>query len=529
MEEFEGKLYQELSEQHQRIDLFVKSKSGEITRRLDHLHKQIETLGRQGQYAVQRRISVRQLERYAKVEGEVLRVGEEIQSLVRFVGAQRLAIQKLLKKYKKWTGSSSLGLRFHREVFGRATSFSQKDFMPQLSQWTEVLANVRAPFDAGLTWQPKHPKLDKDNSPAFAQYPAIDPVKQHENFPPPLHEACSSASELQIIYTKGSDVDVDTALATLPLGSLAGKTAYWIHPDNLIETHILLLQYMRLRRRRDSSAASLCASPNSSRRDSTHGSLSGHEFGTKDEIGTIVCDDLQSFAERHNGATIDDIESRPGSIPEEAAASIRYLSTGEFTVVVGTANTKKSLRPKLNTGSIRKAKMKRKALRRLFEFDTSSTASQPTSPESPMDVEASNADWTTPQAYNGVQEWFQDHQDVKPLVHLQRRRTRFVGLANNEESGVWATLDTDISMKKSSQEDLITFTIPSARNGQGSIQFPYGVLEVRWEGKAGRDLVCALDDSHLVRTIDSSTLCSLLGNIYHRQKGSEDFHWKHTL
>ena len=34
LQEFEEELYAELYEQHQRIDLFVQSKSGEITRRL---------------------------------------------------------------------------------------------------------------------------------------------------------------------------------------------------------------------------------------------------------------------------------------------------------------------------------------------------------------------------------------------------------------------------------------------------------------------------------------------------------------
>ena len=505
---FEEELYQELFEQHQRIDLFVKSKSGEITRRLNHLHQQIGNLAWQGQCAIQRRTSVRRLEKCSKIEGEVLKVGEDIQSLARFVGAQRLAFQKLLKKYKKWTGSTSLGWRFRRDVLSRSTSFSQNDFTHQLHQWTEVLADVRAPFEAGLSYQPKSPKPRKDDPPARTLYPASGTTKEQCHVSRPLDDVYSTASELQDIYTTGSDVDVDTALAILPLGNRAGKTVYWIHPDNLIEIHILLLQYMRLRRRTGSSATSLCVSPESSRRGSVYDSPNGHNSNTKDEIGTIICDDLQSFAERHNSATIDDIESHPGSIPEEAAGSIRYLSTGEVTVVVGTAVTKTSPGPRQRIGSIRKAKIKRKALRSLFEFDTLSTASQSESSEPVVDGESAITDPTLPQAYRRVQEWLRDHQDVKPLVCLQRRRSRFVGLANNLASGAWATLDINVTMRKSSCEDLVEFTNPT-RDDVSSSTFPYGILEVRWEGKTGLDLVNALDDSHLVRIILSAHFTSL--------------------
>ena len=521
-EEFEGELYQELLEQHQRIDLFVKSKSGEITRRLNHLHKQVENLGRKGCCAIQKRISVRRLERYSKVEGDVLRVGEEIQSLARFVGAQRLAFQKLLKKYQKWTGSYSLGSRFYHEVLGRSTSFSQKDFTPQLNQWAEVLANVRGPFDAGLTWSPKDSKSDRENDPTPTRYPALGTQKQRWNASPPLDDVCSSVSELQDVCTDGSDIDVDTALATLPLGNSAGKTAYWIHPDNMIEIHILLLQHMRLRRKRSSSAASPSHSAESSRRGSIHDSPTGHDLSSKDEINTIVCDDLQSFAERHNGATIDDIESCPGSTPEEATASIRYLSAGEVTVVVGTASTKEPSRTQPGTKSIKKAKIKRKALRSLFEFDQPPTASQPESPTSPTNAEVSNTNWTLPQAFHEVREWFRGHQEVKPLVHLRHKRTRFVGLANYQESGIWATLDINISMWKTSPENLASFMSPSNRDDDFSEQFPYGVLEVRWEGKAGLDLVYALDDSHLVSIAESTEFTNF--NLIYRPREFEDFH-----
>lgn len=91
LQKFEDELYVELREQHQRIDLFVQSKSGEITRRLGmwsslrpscsllkilylvHLDKQIAQLEKHTSYSVQKQIPVRRLEKFAKVEEETLK------------------------------------------------------------------------------------------------------------------------------------------------------------------------------------------------------------------------------------------------------------------------------------------------------------------------------------------------------------------------------------------------------------------------------------------------------------------------
>jgi hypothetical protein len=98
LNEFEDELYAELSEQHQRIDLFVFSKSGEISRRLskslgiheargivarnwtgltrtslDHLDKQVIQLQGRSKTSARIRMSVKRLEKFSKVEGEVLK------------------------------------------------------------------------------------------------------------------------------------------------------------------------------------------------------------------------------------------------------------------------------------------------------------------------------------------------------------------------------------------------------------------------------------------------------------------------
>ncbi|KAI9822765.1 MAG: hypothetical protein M1832_002998 [Thelocarpon impressellum] len=152
LQAFEDELYGELVEQFQRIDLFVQSKAGEIQRRLDHLDKQIARLNKRDFPAGRQRISVRRLEKFSKAEEDVLRAGEEVRSLSRFIGAQRLAFHKLLKKYAKWTQSSSLLKRFLK-VLDQPASFSRRDLQPLVLQWTEVLAAVREPFKDGMAFK----------------------------------------------------------------------------------------------------------------------------------------------------------------------------------------------------------------------------------------------------------------------------------------------------------------------------------------------------------------------------------------
>ena len=508
LEDFEEELYAELLDQHQRVDLFVRSKSGEIKRRLDHWNKQLIQLEAQSQLARRKRISVRRLEKYSRVEGEVLKAGEDIQSLARYVGAQRTAFLKLLKKYKRWTGSSALGTRFQNEVLGRPRSFVQRDFSPLLAQWADVLAAVRAPFEAGLSW-----KFNNTNGATGGGLPSISQTGRSENLSKEPHhgrveskkdgQVATSAQELRTTFTTGSDVDVDTALATVPLGRTAGRAVYWIHPENLIQLHVVLLQYSRLRRRNaDASSPSSPMSPSSSRRGSVRGSFKGRLVGTDEEAGTIVCDDPSSFAKRRNNATISEIETLEGTVACGAAVSLRYSSSGEAVVTVESSTHAPNTSDMPSSPTMKKARMKRKALSQLFDREDQ-TSSGLQSHSGLKESKSFDQDFFT------VRQWLHDHQDIQPLVHLRYKRTRFVGLSNNEVHGTWAVLDKDISIRKSSVEDLDNLkTSPVTETGTSDL-FPYAVLEVRWEGGSQPDLVKTLDESHLV----SSSLVLLVA--YH--------------
>ncbi|KAK1750840.1 xenotropic and polytropic retrovirus receptor 1 [Echria macrotheca] len=139
---FEDELYRELCRQHDRVDMFVASKADEIARRLQHLSGQIRRL--LIHCAVRRnQISPKRQRRFAKYENELLQCGTDIQSLQRFVGAQVVAFRKILKKYRKWTGSSTLGSRFRDTVLSHPKSFTKRDFAPLATEQENLLAMLR--------------------------------------------------------------------------------------------------------------------------------------------------------------------------------------------------------------------------------------------------------------------------------------------------------------------------------------------------------------------------------------------------
>ena len=402
----------------------------------------------------------------------------------RFVGAQRTAFQKLLKKYKKWTSSSELGVRFRAEVLDRPTSFSKRDFEPLLTQWTEVLAAVRAPFTAGGNWHSglRNPGDGCQPDLSVQKKPLESPTKQANQ---EYAGNVNSVSELHSVWEDGSNIEIDTALAVLPLGRGATRAVYWVHPDNIVQLHVLLLQYTRLHKSNSINSPESPSSSRSSPRASFSNSFGRPASRTDEEVGVIVCDDLQRFSKNRSSETISITEDCPGTVAEKAAASIRFSPSGEAVIVVDTdagrpghwANWNEKHLPK-------KARFKRKHVCQLFE--------------------ASSVDRLAKDNGNDAKrvfEWLTQHREVQPLVQLLSKRTRFVGLRNNQDGGVWATLDKDVSMKICSSESLASgrglSTISEGGTAESEI-FPHAILEVRVEGEADSKLVEALNSSYLV-------------------------------
>lgn len=431
----------------------------------------------------------------------------------RFVGVQRLAFQKLLKKYKKWTSSSDLGQRFQKEVLDQPNGFIRKDFEPLLQQWAEILAAVRAPFKVGTNWQPK-PSEEPEHS-VEGEYSRRSRSAQCGPSQEPFrngHLSTSNAKDLHSVCETGSNLDFDTALAVLPLGSAANKAVYWVHPDNLIQVHIILLQHTRLlRAKNDASSPPDTASATSSRSGSINSRWGASNNRADEETGLIICDDLQRFATRQSGVTISDSENLLGNTSDKAAASIRYCSNGEVVAVIDTFDPTDN-----STGKgpkYERAKCKRKAVRQLFSSDPRPSFLRKHSGQSVVTSNVADNELDSAQKLEQMRAWFLNHKDVRPLVQLYMRRTRFVGLSNSEASGLWATIDKNVSMRRFPEEASISADDLFAAGEEGILgfeKFPHALMEIRYEGKIATDIIASLDESHLVRVPHTPMLLSIL-------------------
>ncbi|RMJ11783.1 hypothetical protein CDV36_008574 [Fusarium kuroshium] len=141
---FEDGLYMELGRQHERLHLFVCSKADEISRRLEHLAKSINRWASKPQNEMTEDSAIKHQRRFAKYERELLRCGGDIQALERFVKAQTVAFRKITKKYKKWTGSTTLGARLYENILSDPKSFTRRDFSPLQQRYDEITCTLHA-------------------------------------------------------------------------------------------------------------------------------------------------------------------------------------------------------------------------------------------------------------------------------------------------------------------------------------------------------------------------------------------------
>ncbi|KAL1639662.1 hypothetical protein SLS58_007721 [Diplodia intermedia] len=480
--EFEDQLFDILSGEHQRIDLFVRSKSGEIERRLNHVTKQINqfTLRERATSPTDRNISERRRQKYGKIEGDVLRAGEEVRSLARFVGAQRLAFAKLLKKYKKWTHSDLLEQRFKQEVLSQPGTFSQADLAPLLNYWSDTLHAVRESYQAGKA--PGTPRI------ALSDEDPVDPAGSADlkAVPSKIHAAAETANE----------VDLDTALATLPLGSSGARATYWVHTEQIVEIQILLLQTLRLFEGKFAKSQPTSPFETPKRRDSSE-RLDGLN-DRADDVGAIFIDDSERYAQQRSATTVEDAEETPGKPATRVLGSARWNAGGEAAVCVPCEFDEE------NSGTTVCAKLKRKHLSEFLTLDRPFHARRP-SGLSPIQEHASQSDVSERDPVDDLRAWLLSHREFCPIAEISAKRSRFVGMDNDSDHGVWAVLDREICLKAPKLSDLVESDWPKKAR-QDATAFPFAVLEVRCEGAQTNDLIRTLDHSHLTERIRGFSL-----------------------
>ncbi|OAG07297.1 SPX-domain-containing protein [Paraphaeosphaeria sporulosa] len=457
---FGGTFYRDLKAQHDRINLFVRSKSGEIQRRLEHIHKSLKRLQSRRAHGDQLPASI--VEKFAKIDADVNKAGEEIRALSRFQVAQRTGFRKILKKYKRWTKDAELERRFRSEVTSSPTSFYQLDLGYLLDQYIEVLGALRAHFDAANASESSNGV--KPSSPTGR-----------------IAQTCRDGSEL----------DFDVALSLTPLGSRGNRATYWIHPDHIVEAEVLLLQHMRLIAASSPPATRGSPEANPLRRISS--ATTDRFLGSEDGVGLLVLDHPESFAIKQNASSLGSGEDIAGTLQVNAAGNARWTSSGDAALAL---DLEKSPEDVLT------AKLDRK---HLPDFLDTSVALAELNIPSLQESDSSRPITDNSATVSTARNWLEGHKGIRPIVGISSKRTRLMGLHNNDSGGMWATLDRDVFMNSSLHKHLGNDDWMSAGRA-GSITFPHAILEIRKEGAHASALIQTLDRSHLVERVRGFSL-----------------------
>lgn len=437
-------------EQHDRITAFVKSKTGEIERRLDHANKQLQRIAAR-RPATGSSIPVGRLERYGRLESDVLQAGKEIKSLARFTTTQRTAFRKLLKKYKKWTGSTQLEDRFNKEVLGKSSSFTKYNLDKVLDAYSVTLHDIRALFEQRM----QHISSNDASNDAKA-------------LPQVSQQPMNITEQLLHAVDNGSKVSFDHAMATMPFGDRGTIAHYFVHPDNVVELQVLLLQHARYAM---SSARATSSSTPTSTSPSGDSQLNPKIAYPSLNRRQLIADDLDRFVEEQRTITVNQREHAKGSIPQKAKLCARWTEDEEALVAA-----------KIGKPTVTVAGMKRKHVSAFLDTQ------EPYPPRRASTVSKNESGTVSFEDAMNLRKWLADEKSIRPLATIASRRSRYLGLSNGVKNVVLSTLDTNIITSKPVAET----------SEEDSHQFPYAVLQVRQEGATVTDLTKVLDQSHLV-------------------------------
>jgi len=343
--------------------------------------------------APDRQIPIKRLEKYSRLENDILKTGEDIKSLARFTSTQRTAIRKLLKKYKKWTGSANLENRFREEVLDDPKSFTKLDLGSLLDDYSDTLLSIRSLYERRL-----------NQSAPFASL-AQPAMLTHQ----PAVERISS------VLTSKSKVAFDNAIATVPVGKQGSLAYYFVHSDNVVELQVLLLQHLRYYTPRSRTNSAVPSEP---------GSTDGIAKRDQDYF-SVVADDADRLARIESAITVDEREDTPGRSPQKAKVSIRWNMDEDAIVSVRDGSS-----------NIKSASLKRKSI------DASLTKDGNVSGRKDSVVASGDSDLQV------LRDEISEDSSVRRLYQISSCRSRFVGLNTGSLSSILATLDTNISLRK---------------------------------------------------------------------------------
>jgi hypothetical protein len=239
---FESRLYGELCAQHQRVGLFVVSKAGELERRLENTARSTQRIIALND---QDGIAPRRQRKLIKYERALLEIGADISALERFTNAQVEAFRKILKKYRKWTGSTDLGTRFREKILRSDNSFTRLRFDGLCARHDDILATLHGAV--GLDSDSSAPISPVQPSAAAAEAAAIppSPLERRARFDPdPV--ACTRGRYWNE-YDDGSDCGNDDEYVIYITPESDDDDDDWTIPGLAHLTSVLTLPYERAR------------------------------------------------------------------------------------------------------------------------------------------------------------------------------------------------------------------------------------------------------------------------------------------
>lgn len=449
----EDELFDILKAEHDNIALFLRSKNGEIERRLAYLDKSVRSAKRAAKlYSGRPSLQAR---KYQRLIHEAENIGEDVQALSRFAAVQRTAFRKILKKYRKWTNSDSLQRRLEEDVLSAGQlDLNLSDQMQHLSAQISVVKDLEA-------------DLMQDQS---SGGPGQNPARVDKNLESPVAQITKASQSSSLAF--------DAAFAFVPFGEASGTATYWIHPDNFDEAKVLLLRYAR-----DINVhVSLT-------RDNSVSSLSSAATGTSsprqdDTAYACYLDNPQRF-----------VQDTSTSTPSTIAMCARWSQSKEAVVSMSDMSPK--------SDNYTTVKIKRKDIG--VAIDRSAPGIKDRS------ANAANV--------YVVKDFLSQHRDVKALATSRSSRSRYAGVTNSSEVGLWATLDSDIAFSSFSTDD-----IQDHRNNEEIREsFPHAVLQIRWEFGRKPEVVRAFDTTHLAEKVQDFSLESAA--IHNQQKNLAKPSW----
>ena len=357
--------------------------------------------------ATERRIPIGHLERFGRLENDLVKVGDEIRSLARFTTTQRTAFKKLLKKYKKWADSACLERRLREEILENPKSFTNIDLAPLLHEYSQTLQSVRTLYEVHV--QGAASRKDADcSSPA-------------EPF---------SMDRLRAVRDSQSKVAFDTALATVPIGEPGTIASFFVHPECVVELQVLLLQHMQFHTSNNPSASKGLA------RSSSRTGTSTPNSRLDEDSFALVADDLERLAHVEGAVTVDEREHVAGSLPQNAMYCLRWTRYEDVTLAA-----------RVCTDKIQTAPIQGKYPDKLFDRETTKS--------SPICAGSDSV-------LAHVQEAVRKSGNVRPLYKISTCRSRFAGINDGPKGIVLAALDSSISIGSVRRDESTSAEFPFA-------------------------------------------------------------------